>query len=297
MSPPNGSRTGPSDRSENDPALRRRRFLALGAGTATALLAGCIGDSGSGPGEGSSPTGADAATGTFRLLISDQPVAIDEFDELNVSFERARVFRGESEDEDETETESPTATESPTETESPTATESATETESPTATDSPTETEGNEETETEDDEVEEEFFVIDLDGATVDLTQVVGEKAMGVFDGEIPVGRYTKVELHVASVEGIVDGDPVEVKVPSNKLQIVKPFEVATGETLTFVFDINVVKRGQTGQYNLLPVISGSGVAGEDVEVEEVGEAPEVDEEETESAEATSETEDDAGEG
>lgn len=57
------------------------------------------------------------------------------------------------------------------------------------------------------------------------------------------------------------------------KLQIVKPFEVGPGETLTFVFDITVVERGQTGEYNLLPVISESGVAGKDVQAREVDDA------------------------
>ena len=61
--------------------------------------------------------------------------------------------------------------------------------------------------------------------------------------------------------------------IPSGKLQIVKPFEIEPGEELSFVFDINVVRKGSEGGYNLLPVISESGVAGEDVEVEEIGSA------------------------
>lgn len=47
---------------------------------------------------------------------------------------------------------------------------------------------------------------------------------------------------------------------------------MAAGESVSFVFDVNVVKRGKTGEYNLLPVISESGVAAEDVEVTEVDE-------------------------
>ena len=90
-----------------------------------------------------------------------------------------------------------------------------------------------------------------------------------MFDGELREGRYTKIELYAADVVGVVDDEEVEVKIPSGKLQIVKSFEVRAGETVSFVFDINVVKRGPNG-YNLLPVISESGVAGEDVEVEEV---------------------------
>ncbi|MEF8828177.1 MAG: DUF4382 domain-containing protein, partial [Haloarcula sp.] len=114
------------------------------------------------------------------------------------------------------------------------------------------------------------FVVHDLDGATVDLTEVVGDKAISVLDGELEAGQYSKIELYAASVDGVVDGESVDVKIPSGKLQIVKSFEVVAGESLEFVFDINVVKKGNGG-YNLLPVISKSGVAGKDVDVEEVG--------------------------
>ena len=39
--------------------------------------------------------------GTFWLLISDQPVAIDEFDSLNVTFDYARIVQASDDDEDE----------------------------------------------------------------------------------------------------------------------------------------------------------------------------------------------------
>jgi hypothetical protein len=52
---------------------------------------------------------------------------------------------------------------------------------------------------------------------------------------------------------------------------LTKPFEIKPNSTTSFVFDIQVVLRGnqQNNQgYILKPVISESGVAGEDVEVE-----------------------------
>lgn len=291
--------------SATDHPYRRRGFLAVGASAGATLLAGCSGETGLGGPDGDGTTrnptdGGDSASGTFRLLISDRPVAIDDFDELNVSFDRARIFRGEGDDDDEegeSDAPSPTTTETEmaTETATPDGTATATATETVTATSTVTATEAASETEAEDDEPDDGdqrgFFTIDLDGATVDLTKVVGEKAIGVFDGELPEGRYAKIELYAASVEGIVDGDPVNVTIPSGKLQIVKPFEVRADETLTFVFDINVVKKGKTGEYNLLPVISESGVAGRDVEVEEVengndnSDEEETEEEETEESE------------
>ena len=235
--------------------MRRRRFIAAGAGVGLGLLAGCSGsDSGTG-GEGSdggdatTTTGDGGAVGAFRLLISDQPAAIGDFDSLDVSFSRARIFRA-GEATPETGTDGTETTAEPTETDD----------------------DGDDESETEaDDEDEDEggFVVRDLDGATVDLTDVVGDRAIGVLDGELEAGRYSKIELYAESVDGVVDGESVDVKIPSGKLQITKPFEVVAGDSVEFVFDINVVRKGNGG-YNLLPVISESGVAGKDVDVSEV---------------------------
>lgn len=298
-------------------SIRRRHFLAIGAGLGATMLAGCsteapLSDGADGGTTTSDSSGATAATGTFRLLISDQPTAIDDFDSLDVSFDRARIFRGEGADGDgdanndgdasDTSPANATKTDTATLNATETATAAANETEMATANATATATETASEPADDADDGQRGFFVIDLGGATVDLTQVVGDKAMGVFDGELPEGRYTKIELYAASVEGVVDGEPVDVMIPSGKLQIVKPFEVVAGETLSFVFDINVVEKGQTGEYNLLPVISGSGVAGKDVEVENVGNARGAnaaggtDDTETEDEEPTEETPESEGE-
>lgn len=227
---------------ERTTRVPRRRFLALGAGVGVSLLAGCTGNDG--------PT---AGTGEFRLLVSDQPADIGDFDSLAVTFDSARVFRAEGAD--TTGTPTPTADDGTTTQES----------EGTTTDDGTTEEDGD-----DDDEGDRDFTVLDLDDPTVDLTQVLGEDAMGVFEGELETGSYSKVELTVSDVEGVVDGEAVAVKVPSEKLQITQPFEISTDEPVEFVFDINVVKRGPTNGYNLTPVISESGVAGRDVEYEEV---------------------------
>ncbi|MFH1977866.1 MAG: DUF5667 domain-containing protein [Candidatus Aenigmatarchaeota archaeon] len=115
----------------------------------------------------------------------------------------------------------------------------------------------------------EGFEEFDLNGTSVDLTQVIGEQAISILNINLEEGSYSKVELHVSDVDGVVDGETVEVQVPSNKLQIVRPFRIVAGETTKFVFDINVVKRGNTNRYNLLPVIGKSGVVGKDVNATE----------------------------
>lgn len=65
-------------------------------------------------------------------------------------------------------------------------------------------------------------------------------------------------------------GESVDVMVPSNRLRIVKPFEVGADEELSFVFDVTVIQKGPAGGYNLLSVIGKSDVTGDEVEVDEV---------------------------
>ncbi|MBX0322631.1 DUF4382 domain-containing protein [Halomicroarcula sp. F13] len=273
--------------------MDRRTFISTTSALGATVVAGCGGTSGGGSGGGSTDGDAtdsaattESTTGTFRLLVSDRPAAIGDFDSLDVTFDEARVFSAESVE--ETEAESETEAETETETEETAETESETEAE----TESETETDETDEADDGDDsdDGEGDFEVFDLDDPTVDLTEVVGDKAVGVLDGRLEAGRYAKIELSVSDVEGVVDGETVPVKVPSEKLQIVKPFEVTAGEGVEFVFDINVVKKGPNG-YNLLPVISESGVAGRDVEVEEVERSSDA---ETTETEVASETDDGA---
>ena len=302
--------------------MRRRTFVASGVGIGAALLAGCTADGGSvGSSDGTSGNGSvdtgdssdgdsnddnsgvSGNTGSFRLLISDRPAAIGDFDSLTVSFSHARVFGGGSD-------ETATATGSGDEAGARTDTESGTDTEGQTVTGTDSEGGGAVQPESDeeedgdgrgngngnrnrngDDEEEKQrededrddgeerdsgdagFTTFDLSGASVDLTRVVGDAAMSILDEPLTAGRYTKIELHAADVTGVVDGEEANVKIPSGKLMLTKPFEVVAGESVSFVFDINVVQRGQGNDHNLLPVIGESGVAGRDVEVEEVDDA------------------------
>ncbi|MFB6224480.1 MAG: DUF4382 domain-containing protein [Haloarcula sp.] len=251
--------------------MRRRRFIATGAGVGAGLLAGCTGSNDSGGTDGTSDDSTmddSNAVGAFRLLISDQPAAIGDFDSLDVSFSKTRIFHAGENTETETVESPETGTAEPTETADVNDGEDE---------DDKAEADGNDD---RDGEGSDGFVVRELDGVTVDLTKVVGDKAISVLDGELEAGRYSKIELYAESVDGVVDGESVNVKVPSGKLQIIESFEVVAGESVDFVFDINVVKKGNGG-YNLLPVISESGVSGKDVEVEEVDEGGDADDETT----------------
>lgn len=196
------------------------------------MLAGCSGD-----GDG------ETGTGSFRLLISDMPADIGDFESLDVTLSSARVFRA---DDDETITSA-----------------------APEGTPTGTSTSTSEETGGDDDPADG-FVEFELEDVVVDLTEVVGDRALSVLDDELKEGRYSGIELRVAGAEGVVDGEPVDVMVPSDRLRIIRPFEMDADAELSFVFDINVVQRGPNGGYNLLPVIGKSGVAGDDIEVEEI---------------------------
>ena len=157
--------------------------------------------------------------GSFKLLISDAPADIADFDSLVVIFSHARIF--------------PTG----------------------------------------DNESGKEHFELALNGSQADLTQLVGETALPILNTTLEVGNYSKIELHAEDVEGVlVSGDIANVKIPSEKLQITKSFEVKANETTRFVFDINVVKKGHGNEYNLQPVISESGVIGKHLKENEVKE-------------------------
>lgn len=98
----------------------------------------------------------------------------------------------------------------------------------------------------------------------VDLTLLPGDKAQEIWRGDVPEGRYNKVFIQVSNVSGILKetGSPVEVKLPSGKLQISKPFEVTSGSVTNFVYDVTVVAAGspQAGiKYILKPQVGQSG--------------------------------------
>lgn len=110
---------------------------------------------------------------------------------------------------------------------------------------------------------------VQLDGATVDLTRVTGVRAKQVMSSAVSAGEYTKVELEVSGIEASESSEQVDVSVPSGKLMITRNFTVPEDEVVDFVFDIMVVQRGNQG-FNLRPVISQSGVAGRDVEMDDI---------------------------
>ena len=95
----------------------------------------------------------------------------------------------------------------------------------------------------------------------VDLTLLPGDKAQEIWRGNVPEGQYTNVFIHVSDVSGILNetGRAANVKLPSEKLQISKTFEVTSDSVVSFVYDITVVEAGRSGQYILKPQVGQSG--------------------------------------
>lgn len=114
--------------------------------------------------------------------------------------------------------------------------------------------------------------------ATVDLTELQGARSTKLDEFGVESGSYNKVFIYVSAIEGTLkDGSSAEVKLPSDKLRLNKAFTVAAGETVSFVYDVTVFERGNSG-YILKPVAGESGT-GDEVEIDPV--------EENESADAT----------
>jgi hypothetical protein len=120
-----------------------------------------------------------------------------------------------------------------------------------------------------------------IDG--LDLKPLTGPNAIAIWSGTLPDGEYTKVFIHVDSIQGIlIGGDEIEMKLPSNKLQISKPFTISDS-VVEFVYDITVVQAGKSGKYVLKPQIAESGAEQEFNELKlKAGEGEEDEESESE---------------
>jgi hypothetical protein len=109
----------------------------------------------------------------------------------------------------------------------------------------------------------------------VDLRLLTGDNASMIWSGNLTAGNYTKVFIYVNNALGILAGgnasNPVDVKIPSNKLQISKPFTVRNGTVTVFVYDITVISTGNDHSgigYQIEPQIAKSGSNQSYVEVQ-----------------------------
>jgi hypothetical protein len=112
---------------------------------------------------------------------------------------------------------------------------------------------------------------------TGNLLDLVGTNSSVIWDGYIEAGLYNKAFLYVSNITGILKpeagGGVADIWAPSGKLQITiddVPFTVTeSGAIVDFVFDITVVKSGESGQYLIVPQIAQSGPDQDYQEVDE----------------------------
>ena len=102
----------------------------------------------------------------------------------------------------------------------------------------------------------------------VDLTTVQGDETKQIWRGNLPDGEYTKVFIYISNVQGVLKeaieagGQSVDIKLPSNKLQISEPFQITEGTVTSFTYDLTVIAIGnqQSGiKYILKPQADESG--------------------------------------
>lgn len=104
----------------------------------------------------------------------------------------------------------------------------------------------------------------DFEPVEVDLVPLQGENATEIWIGDVTPGEYTGVFIYV-DVDKIKwqmnpnEDDPNEVMLPSEKLQIHTLFTVNATGLVNFVYDITVIKAGESGKYIIKPELDQSG--------------------------------------
>ncbi len=96
-----------------------------------------------------------------------------------------------------------------------------------------------------------------------DLTKLLGAASQELWQGNVPEGEYTRVEVFTSAVKGtLTTGETIDIKLPSDKLQISMPFVVGADKVTSFTFDITVNQTGQgSGKYILKPQAGESGAS------------------------------------
>jgi hypothetical protein len=98
------------------------------------------------------------------------------------------------------------------------------------------------------------------------LALLPGDKTQTLWQGNVPIGEYTRVVIIVSQVTGTLEqtGEIIDIKLPSNKLQVKIPFNVSADSITSFTFDLTVVKTGNAqdgGKYLLKPQAGESGAS------------------------------------
>ncbi len=107
----------------------------------------------------------------------------------------------------------------------------------------------------------------DYEPWTGDLLDLIGTNSSVIWEGYIEAGYYHKAFIYVSDVVGNLTpeagGGQADIWVPSDKFQITMPeipFTVTEGGAIVdFVFDVTIIKSGESGQYLIMPQVAESG--------------------------------------
>lgn len=227
----------------------------------------------------------------MNFYVSDEPNAMDDFEHLNVTITAVAFHKadasadGESEasngDSDADETTTTVADDGDADPENVTDDGNGTTTTEMDDGDATTttEVESDDSGEVADKAESDEWVVKEVDDQTVDLTKLKGKNATMLSQFDIPAGEYDMAMVYVSDVNATLKtGEQVNVKLPSEKLQVKTPFTIGANESVDFVFDISVHEAGNSGKYILKPVVSESGANVEKRVVDKDGKPVEKDE-------------------
>ncbi len=93
---------------------------------------------------------------------------------------------------------------------------------------------------------------------TVDLTDIKGELAQKIWEGELLVGQYTKVSIEIKSIYAVLILGDIEATINfSATLEVNVGFEINADSLTNYVYDMTVT--GIPSDYGLTPVEGESG--------------------------------------
>ncbi|MFC1978986.1 DUF4382 domain-containing protein [Chloroflexota bacterium] len=99
---------------------------------------------------------------------------------------------------------------------------------------------------------------IEFSATIVDLKLLPGEWAQKIWEGELPVGQYTKVRINLSKVNAslIVAEGTFDFEINDVSLAMDITFEITAEDITNFVYDITVINEGAT--LGSVPEESGS---------------------------------------
>lgn len=92
---------------------------------------------------------------------------------------------------------------------------------------------------------------------TYDLLKLKGVKEI-LGEKDLEPGKYTQIRLVVESAKITISGTEYELDVPSDKIKLIKPFNIEVSKTTTLTLDFvadESIKESGRGEYKMQPTI------------------------------------------